>query len=171
MRKENKSAVVEQLKAYLGEYPHFYFADLEGMDATMTATLRRRCSEADIKLVVVKNTLMRRAMADVDTDLAPLYEALKGNTALMLTSTANAPAKLIKQLIKENKENAHIALKGAYAEEGFYGAEQLNELAALKSKNELIADVVALLKSPISNVISGLQNREDSNEPTEAEAV
>ncbi len=167
MRKENKGAVVEQLKD-----PHFYFADLEGMDAAQTATLRRRCSEADIKIVVVKNTLMRRAMAEVETDFAPLYEALKGNTALMLTNVANAPAKLIKQLIKENKENAHIALKAAYAEEGFYGAEQLNELAALKSKNELIADVVSLLQSPIRNVISALQNREDSNEPTtEAEAV
>ncbi len=171
MRKENKGAVVEQLKAYLGEYPHFYFADLEGMDAAKTADLRRRCSKADVKLVVVKNTLMRRAMADVDVDLAPMYESLKGSTAVMFTNVANTPAKLIKDLIKEYKDKAHIALKAAYAEEGFYGANQLNELAALKSKNELIADVVALLQSPIRNVISALQNREEGNEPTEAEAV
>ncbi len=172
MRKENKGAVVEQLKAYLGEYPHFYLANLEGMDAAKTADLRRRCSKADVKVIVVKNTLLRRAMSEAEMDFAPMYGALKGSTALMLTNVANAPAKLIKDLIKENKDKAHIALKAAYAEEGFYGAEQLNELAALKSKNELIADVVALLQSPIQNVLSAIQNREENNDtPAEAEAV
>ncbi|KGN67574.1 50S ribosomal protein L10 [Porphyromonas sp. COT-239 OH1446] len=169
MRKENKGAVIEQLKSLLNEYPHFYLANIEGMSAAQTANLRRQCNKGDIKLVVVKNTLLRKAMSEVELDLAPLYESLKGNTAIMLTRVANAPAKLIKELTKDKKVDAKIKLKGAYAETGFYGAEQLDTLVAIKSKEELIADVVALLQSPIRNVLSALENKDANNE--EAAAV
>ena len=103
MRKENKAVVIEQLKGYLSEYPHFYFANTEGMNAQQTAELRRKANNAGIKMLVVKNTLLRRALSEVETDFAPLYSALKGNTTVLFTKVANAPAKLIKDLIKEKK--------------------------------------------------------------------
>lgn len=159
MRKENKGAVVEQLKAYLGEYPHFYLTDIEGLDAARTADLRRVCAKQGIKLVVVKNTLLRRALSEVEVDFAPLYEALKGNTAVMFAEVANAPAKLIKEFTKESKGEGKPHLKAAYAEEGIYvGREHLSYLEAIKSREELIAEVVALLESPIKNVVSSLQS-------------
>lgn len=164
MRKENKALVVEQLKGYLSEYPHFYLANAEGMDAAATANLRRKANAAGIKLLVVKNTLMRRALAEMDTDFAQLYQGLKGNTMVMFTTVANAPAKLIKEVLKEKKDAAKIALKAAYAETGFYNETQLDELVAIKSKEELVADVVALLQSPIRNVLSALENKDKSEE-------
>ncbi len=168
MRKENKAVVVEQLKSYLSEYPHFYLADTEGMDAAQTAQLRRKANAAGVKVVVVKNTLLRRALAEVG-DFSQLQSALKNNTMVLFTNVANAPARLIKDIIKEKKEAAKISLKGAYAETGFYGANQLDELVALKSKEELIADVVALLQSPIRNVLSALENKGNNGEEAAAE--
>ena len=104
-------------------------------------------------MVVVKNTLLHKAFEASDIDFEPLYGILKGSTAVMFTKTANVPAKLLKDYTKQGIP----ALKGAYAEESFFvGADKLEELASIKSKNELIADVVALLQSPIKNVISGL---------------
>lgn len=159
MRKENKGVVIEQLKGYINEYPHFYLADITGMNAAQTANLRRLCNKGEIKLVVVKNTLLRRAMSEVDVDLAGLYAALKGNTAVMFANVANAPAKLIKELTKDKKVDAKIALKAAYAETSIYvGAEHLDALVSIKSKEELIGDVIALLQSPIKNVVSSLQS-------------
>lgn len=169
MRKEKKAVVIEQLKGYLAEYPHFYLANAEGMDAEQTALLRRKANAAGVKLLVVKNTLLRRALSEVETDFAQLYQGLKGNTMVMFTNVANAPAKLIKDLIKEKKDAAKIALKGAYAETGFYGPNQLNELVAIKSKEELVADVVMLLQSPIRNVLSALENKEEKSEEVAAE--
>lgn len=168
MRKENKAVVIEQLKGYLSEYPHFYLADTEGMDAAQTAQLRRKANAAGIKAVVVKNTLLRRALADTG-DFSQLQSALKQNTLVMFSTVANAPAKLIKEIIKEKKEAAKIRLKGAYAETGFYGADQLDALVAIKSKEELIADVVALLQSPIRNVLSALENKDNNGEEAAAE--
>lgn len=168
MRKENKAVVVEQLKSYLGEYPHFYLADTQGMDAVQTALLRRKANAAGIKVVVVKNTLLRRALAETG-DFSQLQSALKQNTTVLFSNVANAPAKLIKDIQKEKKDAARIALKGAYAETGFYGADQLDALVAIKSKEELIADVVALLQSPIRNVLSALENK-DNNKGEEAAA-
>lgn len=159
MRKENKAVVIEQLKGLINEYPHFYLANTEGMDAAQTAALRRKANQAGIKLIVVKNTLLRRALSEVETDYAPIYSALKGNTMVMFSNVANAPAKLIKDILKDKKAEAKIALKGAYAETGFYGADQLETLVAIKSREELIADVVALLQSPIRNVLSALENK------------
>ena len=169
MRKENKGTVVEQLKGYLNEYPHFYLTNIEGLDAAKTAQLRRACNKGGIRLVVAKNTLLRRALSESETDFATLYAALKGNTAIMFTTVANAPAKIIKDFAKDKKEESKLRLKAAYAETGFYGADQLAELVAIKSKEELIADVVALLQSPIRNVVSALENKDSKEAEAAAE--
>lgn len=155
MRKEDKALAIEQVSAKLKEYAHFYLVDTAGLNAQQTSDLRRKCFGADIKMVVVKNTLFEKALESAEIDYSGLYPALVGNTAVMFSNVANAPAKLIKDFAGKNEL---IKLKAAYAEEGiFVGAEHLSELCAIKSKNELIADVVALLQSPAKNVISGLQ--------------
>ena len=170
MRKENKGVVVEQLKGFLSEYPHFYLTNIEGLDAAKTAQLRRACNKGGIKLVVTKNTLLRKALSESDVDFATLYSALKGNTAIMFTTVANAPAKIIKDFAKDKKEESKLRLKAAYAETGFYGADQLAELVAIKSKEELIADVVALLQSPIRNIVSALENKDADKDAAVADA-
>ena len=170
MRKENKGVVVEQLKGFLSEYPHFYLTNIEGLDAAKTAQLRRACNKGGIKLVVAKNTLLRKALSESDVDFATLYSALKGNTAIMFTTVANAPAKIIKDFAKDKKEESTLRLKAAYAETGFYGADQLAELVAIKSKEELIADVVALLQSPIRNIVSALENKDADKDVAVADA-
>ena len=170
MRKENKGVVVEQLKGFLSEYPHFYLTNIEGLDAAKTAQLRRACNKGGIKLVVAKNTLLRKALSEAEVDFATLYSALKGNTAVRFTTVANAPAKIIKDFAKDKKEESKLRLKAAYAETGFYGADQLAELVAIKSKEELIADVVALLQSPIRNVLSALENKDAEKEAAVADA-
>ena len=155
MKKEVKDTIIVELGQMLKEYPHFYLVDLTGLNAEKTSDLRRKCFKSEIKLMVVKNALLHKAFEASDIDFSPMYESLKGNTAVMFTNTANVPAKLLKEYTKEGIP----ALKAAYAEESiFVGAEKLEELAALKSKNELIADVVALLQSPAKNVISALQS-------------
>ena len=153
MKKEVKDTIIVELGEKLKAYPHFYLVELTGLDAAKTSELRRKCFKNEIKLLVVKNTLLHKAFEASEIDYSPLYDCLKGNTAVMFTQTANSPAKLI----KEYKKEGIPALKGAYAEESFFvGADKLEELVAIKSKNELIADVVALLQSPIKNVVSGL---------------
>ena len=155
MKKEVKDTIIVELGQKLKEYPHFYLVDLTGLNAEKTSELRRKCFKSEIKLMVVKNTLLHKAFEASDIDFSPMYESLKGNTAVMFANTANVPAKLLKDYTKEGIP----ALKSAYAEESiFVGADRLEELAALKSKNELIADVVALLQSPAKNVISALQS-------------
>jgi large subunit ribosomal protein L10 len=155
MRKEDKNAIIEQLTATVQRYSHFYLVDLTAMDATSTSTLRRACYKENIKLTVVKNKLFRKALESLQVDYSPLYDTLKRSTAIMFSNTANAPAKLIKGVAKNGIPN----LKAAYAEESFFiGANQLEALIGIKSKNEVIADVVALLQSPIKNVVSALQS-------------
>ena len=155
MKKEVKDTIIVELGEKLKEYPHFYLVNLTGLDAEKTSDLRRKCFKNDIKMVVVKNALLHKAFEASDIDFEPLYGCLKGNTAVMFCQTANVPAKLLKEYAKAKEEIP--ALKGAYAEESiFVGADKLDELAALKSKNELIADVISLLQSPIKNVVSGL---------------
>ena len=157
MKKEVKDTIIVELGEKLKEYPHFYLVDLTGLNAEKTVDLRRKCFKNEIKLLVVKNKLLHKAFEAAEIDFSPLYECLKGNTAVMFTQTANVPAKLI----KEYKKEGIPALKGAYAEESFFvGADKLDELVAIKSKNELIAEVVALLQSPIKNVVSGLNAEE-----------
>ncbi len=155
MRKEDKAIIIEQLGEKLKEYAHFYLVNVEGMNAESTSALRRKCFGADIKMVVVKNTLLQKAFEAAEIDYSPLYGCLKGTTAVFFSNVANAPAKLIKEVSKDGIPG----LKAAYAEEGFYvGAENLEALCAIKSRTELIAEVVALLQSPAKNVISALQS-------------
>ena len=155
MRKEVKDTIIEDLGQKLVEYPHFYLVDVAGLNAEATSNLRRKCFKNEIKMVVVKNTLLRKAFEASEKEFEPLYDSLKGSTAVMFSHTANVPAKLIKEYAKEGVPT----LKAAYAEECTYvGADKLDELVAIKSKNELIADVVALLQSPAKNVASALQS-------------
>ena len=155
MKKEVKDTIIVELGDKLKEFPHFYLVDLTGLNAGATSALRRKCFKNEIKMVVVKNTLLRKAFDASDVDYEPLYDSLKGSTAVMFTQTANVPAKLLKEYQKEGIP----ALKAAYAEESIYvGADKLAELAALKSKNEVIAEIVALLQSPAKNVVSALQS-------------
>lgn len=158
MKKEDKSTVIAQLQEILSQYLHFYLVDIGGLDAARTSELRRLCYKKEVKLVVVKNTLLRKALEQTSVDFSPIFDTLKGETALMLTNTANVPAKLIKEFIGKDKA-AKPHLKAAYAEETFFvGANQLEILAQLKSKNELIGDLIALLQSPAKNVVSALQS-------------
>ena len=153
MKKEDKAIIIEQLGEKLNEYAHFYLVDVTGMNAEATSNLRRKCFGSDIKMVVVKNTLLHKAFEASEIDYSPLYDSLKGTTAVFFTQVANAPAKLIKELSKDGIPG----LKAAYAEEEFYvGAQNLETLCSIKSKNEVIAEVVALLQSPAKNVISAL---------------
>jgi len=152
MKKEVKDTIIVELGQKLKEYAHFYLVDITGLNAEQTSELRRKCFKSEIKMVVVKNKLLHKAFEAADIDYSELYGCLKGNTAVLFCQTANVPAKLLKDYEKVGIP----ALKGAYAEESVFGANQLAELVAIKSKNELIADVVALLQSPIKNVVSAL---------------
>ncbi|MDL2265086.1 50S ribosomal protein L10 [Parabacteroides sp. OttesenSCG-928-G21] len=161
MKKEDKSVIIEQLAATVNAYPNFYLTNIEALNAEKTSQLRRMCFKQNVKLIVVKNSLLKKALDNLDGDFSPLDIALKGNTAVMFAEAANAPAKLIKEFTKGAKkgEGAKPELKAAYVQESFYiGAENLEALVNIKSKNELIADVIALLESPAKNVISALQS-------------
>ena len=159
MRKEDKGAIINNLTEVVKSYPNFYLTDIEAMDAEQTSKLRRECFKEEVKLVVVKNSLLRKALENVEGDFSPLHGALKGNTAVMFSQVANAPARLIKDFTKDTKGEGKPQLKAAYVQESFYvGAENLDALVSIKSKNELIADVIALLESPAKNVISALQS-------------
>jgi len=155
MRKEDKSAIIDHIAATVKEYGHFYLVDTTAMDAASTSALRRECFKTGIKLLVVKNTLFHKALESLENDYSPLYGCLKGTTAVMFCDVANAPAKLIKAKAKDGIPG----LKAAYAEESFYvGSDQLEALVNIKSKNEVIAEIVALLQSPAKNIISALQS-------------
>lgn len=157
MKKEDKSIVIKQLESTLSEYPHLYLADIGGLNAAETSELRKICYKEQIKLVVVKNTLLQKAMENSGVDYSQLYDTLKGETSLMLSETGNAPAKVIKSF-SSNKKGKPV-LKAAYVEESFYiGASHLEDLVNIKSKNELIGDIIGLLQSPAKNVISALQS-------------
>ena len=155
MKKEDKTLVIEKIKETLGQYSAFYLVETAGLDAEKTSALRRACFGADVKLMVVKNALLHKALEQMEGDYAELYPVLHGATSLMCTNVGNAPAKLLKDFVK--KGDTLPRLKAAYVEETFYiGEDQLDALANIKSKNELIADVVALLQSPAKNVVSAL---------------
>ena len=157
MRKEDKAIIIEKIASTLKEYSCFYLTDTTGMDAEQTSALRRACFNGDVKMVVVKNTLLHKALEQSETDYSELYPTLKGTTAMLFSNTGNAPAKTIKEFYKTGAEKP--ILKAAYVEETVYiGADQLDALSKIKSKNELIADVVALLQSPAKNVVSALQS-------------
>ncbi len=155
MKKEVKDTIITDLQQKIKEFPHFYLVDVTGLNAEATSNLRRQCFKSEIKMVVIKNKLLIKAFEGTETDFSPLFDSLKGNTAVMFTQTANTPAKLL----KDYKKDGIPTLKAAYAEESFYvGADKLDELVALKSKNEVIAEIVSLLQSPAKNVVSALQS-------------
>ena len=155
MKKEVKDTIIVELGEKLKSYPHFYLVDVTGLNAETTSELRRKCFKNEIKMLVIKNTLLHKAFEASEIDFEPLYDCLTGNTAVLFTNTANSPAKLLKVYTKQGVPS----LKAAYAEESLYvGADKLEELVSIKSKNEVIAEIVALLQSPAKNVISALQS-------------
>ncbi len=155
MKKEDKALVIKNIVDTINSYNGFYLVETAGLDAEKTQELRAACFKADIKLLVVKNTLLKKALEQIEGDFSELYPALKESTSLMCTNVGNAPAKLLKDFVK--KGDTLPVLKGAYVEETVYmGADQLDALASIKSKHELIADVIALLQSPAKNVVSAL---------------
>ena len=156
MRKEDKQVLIDSILSELKACPNFYLTDVSDLNAEKTSQLRRQCFNSGVKMIVVKNALLHKAMQQMEKDYEGLYDVLKGSTALMLCETGNAPAKLIKNF---RKTSDRPILKGAYIEECCYvGDEMLDTLCNIKSKNDLIADVIALLQSPMKNVISGLQS-------------
>lgn len=160
MRKEDKGIIIEQLAQSIQEYEHLYIVDTTALDSVATSDLRRTCFKKDIKLIVTKNTLLIKALETIEgVDFTPLHSVLKGTTAIMLSHAASAPAKIIKDKAKDGIPG----FKAAYAEESFYvGAEHLETLVSIKSKDEVIADIVALLQSPAKNVISALKSGGDT---------
>ena len=158
MKKELKSQIIESISAQLKEYPNFYVTDIAGLNAKDTSKLRRACFENGIKLSVVKNTLFAHVLKEInDPEMLKLADVLKGNSAIMYTMVPNAPGKLIKKLNKEGMEKPVV--KGAYVQEcAFIGADKLDQLAAIKTKEELIGDIIGLLQSPARRVIAALQN-------------
>jgi large subunit ribosomal protein L10 len=156
MKKEQKIQIIDSLTEEINASNHFYLTDISEMNAEDTSALRRACFEKDIKLVVVKNTLLRIALEKAEGEFEGLDNVLKGATSLMLTETGNLPAKLIKEFRKEHDKPI---LKAAYVEESLYiGDNELDALTTIKSKEELIGDIVALLQSPIKNVVSSLES-------------
>ncbi|PNQ73692.1 50S ribosomal protein L10 [Hanstruepera neustonica] len=156
MTREEKSQVIKDLTAQLADNANIYLADISGLNAGATSDLRRACFKANIKLAVVKNTLLEKAMEASDKDFGDLPSTLKGNTSVMYSETGNAPAKVIKNFRKKSDKPL---LKGAFIEEAIYiGDAQLDALVDIKSKEEVIGDIIGLLQSPAKSVISALQS-------------
>ena len=156
MTREQKSKVIEELTTELTNSSNFYLTDLSGLNAANTSSLRRACFKANVKLSVVKNTLLEKAMEASDKDFGELSSILKGNTSVMYSQTGNAPAKVIKAFRKKSEKPF---LKGAFIEEAVYiGDDQLDMLVNIKSREELIGEIIGLLQSPAKNVVSALQS-------------
>jgi len=163
MKKEEKTKVIEALVEKINANNKIYLADCSSLTVEKVNQLRRSCFSKNISLTVVKNSLLKKALERAnDSKLVELIPAVKGATAIMFTEVGNAPAKLIKEFRGKNDKPQ---LKGAYVEENIYiGDNQLDALVNIKSKNELIAEVVSLLQSPIRRVISGLQNNAEKKD-------
>ncbi|MDG5799849.1 50S ribosomal protein L10 [Marinilabiliaceae bacterium ANBcel2] len=157
MKKTEKAEMINSLCENIGEYNHFYITDIQGLNAGQTSDLRRLCFKKDIKIRMVKNTLFKRAIQQSEKDIEGMDDALKGTSAIMFSDTGNLPAKLIKDF---HKSGLNLPLlKGAYVEEAVYlGEDQLDTLSNIKSKEELLGDVIGLLQSPIKNVVSALES-------------
>lgn len=156
MTREEKTLAIESLKETVSNNSVIYLSDISGIDAETTSKLRRLCHSKGISLQVVKNTMLKKAFEGSEKDFEPFYVALKGNTSIMIANAGNAPAKVIKEFRK--KQDRPI-LKGAFIDDSFYiGDEHLEVLSTLKSKEELIGDIIALLQSPAKNVVASLQS-------------
>ncbi|KRO55917.1 MAG: 50S ribosomal protein L10 [Cryomorphaceae bacterium BACL11 MAG-121001-bin54] len=157
MNKQEKNDMIATLEGMLTDNKNFYLADISGLTAEQNSALRRLCFKREVSLQVVKNTLLKKALEKNGADFSELYSALVGNTSIMQAEASNTPAKLIKEF--RSKQNNKPILKAAYLEESLYiGDENLSTLADLKSKNELIGDIITLLQSPAKNVIASLQS-------------
>jgi large subunit ribosomal protein L10 len=156
MRRDEKTVIIESLAEKLKEYSHFYLTDTAQLNAADTSDLRRKCFNNDIKLIVVKNTLLKRALEQTGVNFEELFPVLKGTTSIMFSNTGNGPAKLIKEFRKKHDKPV---LKGAYVQESIYvGENTLDSLVSVKTKQELIGDIIMLLQSPAKNVVSALQS-------------
>lgn len=156
MTKEQKNREIDKLTSLLESANTIYIADIAGLNAQDTSKLRRLCFQREVSLSIVKNTLLKKAMERSEKQFEELYDVLKGNSSIMIAEAGNAPAKLIKEFRKKSDKPV---LKGAYIAESIYvGDDQLETLSSIKSKEELIGDVIALLQSPAKNVISALQS-------------
>ena len=156
MRKEEKTDIINSLAETLKEYSHFYLTDTAQLNAADTSDLRRKCFDNQVKLVVVKNTLLQRALEQAGIECGELFPVLKGSTAVMFSNSGNTPAKLIKEF---RRSHPKPLIKGAFIEDSVYLGENLLEiLVALKTREELIGDIIMLLQSPAKNVISALQS-------------
>lgn len=156
MNKQEKDKTIQALDSMLSDNNNFYLADISGLNAEQNSALRRLCFKRSVSIKVVKNTLLKKALEKNDIDFSQLYNVLVGNTSIMQAEAGNAPAKVIKEFRKKNEKPI---LKAAHIEEAMYiGDENLATLADLKSKEELIGDIITLLQSPAKNVISSLQS-------------
>lgn len=154
MRKEEKDVIINDITELLNKYPTIYITDTSSLTVEKTNQLRRLCFNKGVKMLVAKNSLIQKAMERKGNEYEPIFEALKGTTALLFSETGNVPAKLIKEFRKKGDKPA---LKGAYIETAiFIGDNQLESLSSLKSKNELVGDIIALLQSPAKNVLGAL---------------
>ena len=171
MKKELKAQVIESISAQLSEYSDFYITDIAGLNAGQTSKLRRECFNEGISLNVVKNTLFAHVLKASDNeDIKALVDTLVGNTAIMYTNVPAAPGKLIKKLQREGFQKPVV--KGAYVQGcTFIGEDKLDQLAAIKTREELIGDIITLLQSPISRVISALENKDAKEGEAAAEEV
>jgi large subunit ribosomal protein L10 len=167
MKKEVKGQIIETISAQLQQYPNFYITDIAGLNAGQTSKLRRECFNQGIVLNVVKNTLFAHVLnAQANEEMKSLSETLVGNTAIMYTTVPSAPGKLIKKLLREGFNKPVV--KGAYVQDCvFIGEDKLDQLAAIKTKEELIGDIIALLQSPIQRVIGGLENASEGKADNE----
>jgi large subunit ribosomal protein L10 len=156
MKREEKDVIIQELTEKLNRFDHFYLTDISDLDAAETSSLRRMCFDKSINLVMVKNTLLKKAFEQSGKSFEDLYDLLKDSTSIMFSENANIPAKLIKEF---RKKHDRPVLKAAFVEESFYfGDDQVDVLAQLKSREELIGDIIMILQSPANNVISALQS-------------
>ncbi len=156
MKLEQKSQIIDAIAKDLADYSNVYVTDISGFTVETVNQLRRLCFRKDVKIKVVKNTLLKRAMEQSEVDFSELYPALEGSTSIMLSNTGNAPAKLIKEFRVKNKKPL---IKAAFIEEcAYFGDDQLEALCNIKSREELIGDIIGLLQSPAKNVVSALQS-------------
>ncbi len=170
MTKDQKVVAIQEIKDLLQDAKVVYVADLDGLNAAKSSDFRRQAFKQNIKVKVVKNTLLQKAMEQIDgVDFSEMFETFKGNSALMIAETANAPAKLIQGFRKKEEKPA---LKSAFVQETFYvGDNNLDMLANIKSREEMIGEIIGLLQSPIQRVVSALQNKSESAEANAEEAA
>jgi large subunit ribosomal protein L10 len=170
MTKDQKVVAIQEIKDLLQDAKVVYVADLDGLNAAKSSDFRRQAFKQNIKVKVVKNTLLQKAMEQIDgIDFSEMFETFKGNSALMIAETANAPAKLIKDFRKKEEKPA---LKSAFVQETFYvGDNNLDALVSIKSREEMIGEIIGLLQSPIQRVVSALQNKSETTEATAEEAA